>query len=465
MTILPVVVTGALLGRTAGVLTAPVILPLNLFLYAVVEERPSLAGHVGPCLIVALVGGIVGHLRDLRLALESKQAELNLALRHENEASLALKDREMQLELAQEASRTGSYVWTISSGKLSWSAELFRQLGLDPGIEPTHELFLRHVHPDDRAAVQRNVERTLQERIATETEHRVVRADGQVRWIQSTGRMIVDGSGQLLQVVGTSRDITEYKQIQAKLTHAERMASLGTLARGVAHEINNPLSYVLSNLRFVAGELADLQSEPLPPERLAEARKALGDAVEGATRVRSIVQNLQVFSRAREELGPVDVKQVFDLALHIVDSQIRYRARLVRDYRDVLPIQADESCNGQVLLNLLVNATHAIPEGHPHENEIRVGTRMEGTDRVALEVQDTGAGIPPEIRHRIFEPFFTTKPVGVGTGLGLSICLGIVNSLGGEITVESEVGRGSTFRVMLPVERDRVLERQSTREI
>jgi PAS domain S-box-containing protein len=451
LTILPVLTTGALLGRTAGALTFFVIAPLNALLFGLVASfEDTLPTHVVASLAFALAGAVVGRLRDMRLALDARQASLEIALRHETETSIALKDREMQLALAQEASRTGSYVVDLATGEVSWSAELYRIFGVEPCLKPSYERFLQHVHPEDRDAVQQTVDRTLRERGASEMEHRVVRADGQVRWVHSSGKVLMDGSGQPIKMVGTCRDVSEHKQMQAKLVVAERMASLGTLAGGVAHEINNPLSYVLSNLRFVSGELADPDFLP-PGERLAEAKQVLGEAIQGADRVRRIVEDLRVFARPREQVGPVDVRRVFELAIKIAAGQIRHRARLVKDYADLPPVQADESRLSQVVLNLLVNAAQAIPEGRPSENEIRLVTRRHAADRVAIEVSDTGCGIPPELKDRIFEPFFTTKQVGVGTGLGLSICHGIVRSMGGEITVESEMGKGSTFRVLLPI--------------
>jgi signal transduction histidine kinase len=235
--------------------------------------------------------------------------------------------------------------------------------------------------------------------------------------------------------------------MQAKLVLTERMASLGTLAGGVAHEINNPLSYILSNLRCLSEELSLLDG---PSAGLAEARKLTAETLEGAERVRRIVQDLHTFARPREGRGPTDLHRVLDLAANIASSQIRFRARLVKDYGSIPPVDGDESRLGQVALNLLVNASHAIPAGRPQENEIRLVTRVEAAGQVVLEVRDTGGGIPPEIRSRVFEPFFTTKSVGTGTGLGLSICHGIVTSLGGEITLDSETGKGTTFRVVLP---------------
>jgi PAS domain S-box-containing protein len=314
--------------------------------------------------------------------------------------------------------------------------------------------------------------RTVTERVAPEDlpimarrleEARAGRDPGvdTVRILSGTGARQCEISGLLLEfeglpaVITVARDVSARHDAQRKLAFTERMASLGTLTAGVAHEINNPLSYVLSNLRFVHGELSHRETE-VRGDWLPEARQALGEALEGAECVRRIVRDLHAFARPSEMLGPVDVHRVLDLAIHMAASQTRYRASVVKDYRDVPPIQADEARLGQLALNLLVNAAHAIPEGRAEGGEIRVVTRRHGADRVAIEVRDTGCGIPPDIRDRIFEPFFTTKPVGQGTGLGLAICHEIVRSLGGEITVQSLVGKGSVFCVSLPVSRSGV---------
>ncbi len=257
-----------------------------------------------------------------------------------------------------------------------------------------------------------------------------------------------DERGDIPWIDGTAEDVTDRREMERRLALADRLASIGTLAAGVAHEINNPLSYILSNLRFLSSELAAL--EALEPERLAEARKVTDEALEGAERVRRIVLDLHTFARPSDEQGPVDVHRLLDLAINIASNHIRFRARLVKDYGQIPPVHGDEARLSQVAVNLLINAAQAIPEGRPEHNEIRVVTRADPAGRLVIEVHDSGCGIPPELRSRVFEPFFTTKPVGTGTGLGLSICLGIVTSLGGEITMESEVARGTVFRVTLP---------------
>lgn len=242
----------------------------------------------------------------------------------------------------------------------------------------------------------------------------------------------------------------ETVRLREDLVLADRMASVGALAAGVAHEINNPLAAVLANLEFAQSEL-----DTLGVDRASNVRATLEDACEAAQRVRFIVRDLKVFSRASDEdHGPVDVHEVLESTLRMAKSEVRHRARLVRDYADVPRVRANAARLGQVFLNLIVNAAQAIAEGHADANEIRVVTRREGTDRVAIEVHDSGTGIPPEIAGRVFDPFFTTKPIGTGTGLGLAICHRIVASLNGEITLTTRPEGGTTFRVSLPVATD-----------
>ena len=226
---------------------------------------------------------------------------------------------------------------------------------------------------------------------------------------------------------------------------------MGALAAGVGHEINNPLAYVIANLDFIAADLLSFAENPAPA-RLTGLKEAIGDARQGAERIRRIVRDLKVFSRGNDdERGPKDIHQILESSTSMAWNEIRHRARLVKDFGRIPPVDGNESRLGQVFVNLLVNAAHAIREGQAESNEIRLVTRLDGENRVVVEVRDTGCGIPPDVLARVFDPFFTTKPVGVGTGLGLSICRSIIAGLGGDISVESVVGKGTTFRVALPV--------------
>jgi PAS domain S-box-containing protein len=255
------------------------------------------------------------------------------------------------------------------------------------------------------------------------------------------------------------RDLTERRRMENQLIFAGRMAAVGTLAAGVAHEINNPLAYIVANIDFVRNQVTTVASRLARGgaarddvgHALEETGEALAEARQGTERVRNIVRDLRVFARGDEEqTGPVAIRRVLDSSINIAWNEIRHRARLVKDYGDTPMVEANESRLGQVFLNLLLNAAHAIAEGATESNEIRVSTRTDTRGRAVVEIRDTGTGIPTAIRERIFDPFFTTKSAGEGTGLGLWIVSGILSALGGDIVVESDGTRGSLFRVTLP---------------
>jgi PAS domain S-box-containing protein len=246
---------------------------------------------------------------------------------------------------------------------------------------------------------------------------------------------------------------TEREQMQTRLLLADRMASLGTLAAGVAHEINNPLTYLVTSLDSIGRRLPELTGpeSTLGSEPTVWLRRQLDRARDGAERVRLIVRGLRSFSRADDEtMGVVDPRRTLDTAIALASNELRHRARLVRDY-DALPtVWANEGRLAQAFLNLLVNATQAIPAGAAEHNEIRVTGRADAAGNAVIEVRDTGSGIEAHHLARIFDPFFTTKPLNEGTGLGLALCQAVIRSLDGQITVESEVGTGTVFRVVLP---------------
>ncbi len=257
------------------------------------------------------------------------------------------------------------------------------------------------------------------------------------------------------------RDVTDRKLLQARLMQADRMVAMGTLAAGVAHEINNPLAYLSANLELLTkrklpeirrklGEEGAVSTQEIR-DALDKCAEMLDIAREGAARVKDIVRDLRTFSRDDERRAAVDVRRVLDACVNIAWNELRLRARVERVYGDVPTVTANESRLGQVFLNLIVNAAQAIPPGRSAENQIVLSVMQEGSDVVVL-VKDTGGGITPDILPQIFEPFYTTKPAGVGTGLGLWICKGILVGLGGHITVDETSPRGTTFRVVLPTE-------------
>jgi PAS domain S-box-containing protein len=265
------------------------------------------------------------------------------------------------------------------------------------------------------------------------------------------------GGGQIRGAVLVFRDISAerdaailHAQYEQKLVLADRMVSVGTLAAGVAHEINNPLTYVMANVELAIEEIHAL-SGGSASGRMKDLAEILTEAREGAARITKIVRGLKTFSRVdAERSSVVQVTPVIELAINMAFNEIRHRARLVKDFGPIPDVDGDDARLGQVFINLLVNAAQALPEGATDTNEIRISTTTDSRGRAVVEVRDSGPGIAPAVMKRIFDPFFTTKPVGVGTGLGLAICHNIVTGMGGEISVSSVAGTGTTFRVELP---------------
>lgn len=238
-------------------------------------------------------------------------------------------------------------------------------------------------------------------------------------------------------------------QTHQRLVRADRMAALGTLAAGTAHEINNPLTFIAGNAELLGDELAQLAPR-LPPDATVEAEAMLRDIGVGTERIKRVVQ--QLLALAKDDhvaAAPVDVRDLVEVSLAMADHHLKHRARVVRDFAEVPAVFASAAGLGQVFLNLIVNAAQAIPAGAADTNQVRVAIRA-AAGRVVVEITDTGVGMEPDVVARIFDPFFTTKDVGHGTGLGLSISLSIVEELGGTIDVASTPGHGTTVRVDLP---------------
>lgn len=238
--------------------------------------------------------------------------------------------------------------------------------------------------------------------------------------------------------------------VEQRLQSRDRMASIGTLAAGVVHGINNPLSYVIANLEYVKRLLTQGNGR-LSAQALAELGDVLDDSLDGAERVRRIVSDLGALSRPLDaRVVAVDLERAAERALSVAANEIRHRARVIREFAAIPAALGTEARLGQVILNVLINAAHSIEPGAIEGNAITVRTRLDAYGRPVLEIEDTGCGIAKENLGRVFDPFFTTKPVGVGTGLGLSIAHRIVRELEGEIQIESVHGHGTRVVLTLP---------------
>ena len=307
--------------------------------------------------------------------------------------------------------------------------------------------------PATRHVIAAQMEQAFDRGLLMETLHR--RKDGSQFPVEVGSRVANVGGERML--VSIIRDVSQRSQLQAKLIQADRMAALGTMAAGIAHEITNPIAYARLNLDMAKKRL-DAIHVALEARRYDELRTQLESvremvdiACEGTDRVRTIIDDLRAFSRHDDAIvAPVELAPVVDMAIEIASGEIRQRARLVRDFGQAPMVRASTPRLMQVFVNLLVNAAQAIPEGRAHENEIRVVVRTGPDGCAEVEVSDTGVGIPAELQERIFDAFFTTKPPNEGTGLGLFITRTIVTSLGGELSFESAPNRGTTFRITLP---------------
>lgn len=376
-------------------------------------------------------------VRPLLEELADQQSELQQTTR-------TLLNRNSDFENLLEVFPDGVFIH--SEGRIvSMNARMRKLLGSDSPESWIGRPVLDLVHPDSREFASRRISRLRSQEVTSTPP-------AEVGLIQegSTEPLFTEIVGMVITYQGKpsvmvlARDLTERKKLQEHLLLKDRMSSLGLLAAGVGHEINNPLNYVRLNLEL----LRERNSGGLSPEDL----RLLTEAQTGVDRMQLIVNDLKTFSRGHQDdpLTPVRIDGVLKSALNLARTEIQNRARLTADVTDLPAILAHEARLGQVFLNLLINAAHAIPAGAPEANEIRVTGRLAREDRVVIEVRDTGVGIPEEDRERVFRPFFTTKEIGQGTGLGLSICHSIVEKFGGTISFESEPGRGTVFRLSFP---------------
>ncbi|MCA9531175.1 MAG: PAS domain S-box protein [Myxococcales bacterium] len=354
--------------------------------------------------------------------------------------------RQTQRDFRQLIEQAPDGMVILRQGQLVYVNPTFaRMLGYgDDARALVGERWVDLIHHDDRDAARRAFS---PDRSGGAVEHRLHHRDGREVLVETMSARNIEFEDQPALLIAI-RDVTQRKLGDAKLMTSDRLTSLGTLAAGVAHEINNPLGYLSTNVQYVYEALrAPAMKEVVGEDVLSALRESLS----GARRVRQIVKDLNQFSRADDQqVGPVDVHAVLESAIQMTANELRHRARLVRDYDPRCPpAHGNDGRLGQVFVNLLANASQALDVGRAGDNEIRLRTRPRPDGKIVVEVEDTGPGIPEEVRRRVFDPFFTTKPVGEGTGLGMSICHGIVTGLGGQIEIESEVGKGTLVRVTL----------------
>jgi len=308
---------------------------------------------------------------------------------------------------------------------------------------------LQRVHPEDRAGVQGMLE-SIGARLQASfrLELRLLAVSGPV-WVELSAYNSPTGQGE---VMGTLTDITERRQLQARLQQADRMATLGMLVPGFAHEMNNPLAFMSANLEYLASSMGQMTGGATPGPlgaQVSQWLEAVEEIREGAERLRQTISHLRGF-RTEPGQGPVDVNVALDTVGQMVSSALRSRGRLVRDYGAQSLVAGGDGALRQALLNLVLHAVLSLPEdGDPELHAVRLVTREDGQGHVVIEVHDTGPGLAPEALPHVFAPLPAHEASRPGPAL--SVCRDIVQGLGGHISVTSSPGRGTCFRVSLPV--------------
>jgi PAS domain S-box-containing protein len=389
---------------------------------------------------------LVGRVRRAFRARVFTGATLDLLEEQRRELAAGLEAvRRSTGEIHELFARVPDLVIIQRAGLIQWANRAAaKALGYDDCDALVGRPLLEIVHPSHRDMVQARMRVVDGESMPDFVEAHLLRRDGNVVLVEVFPMQLVTFGGSPARLV-LGRDITERTRLQQQLLSADRMASIGMLAAGVAHEVNNPLAYVLNNVEIAMKELAPLG------DATSQSRAALAVALEGVDRIRTIVRDLLALSRVDDvAFGPVDVRGVVESTLALAAQKIGERATLEAEYRDVPAVRATPARLGQVLLNLIANALESMPASTTSTNKLHIVVRPSAGGGAIVEVSDNGVGILPEHAARIFDPFFTTKAIGSGTGLGLAISQRLVTEIGGELTFESTPLRGSTFRVKLP---------------
>jgi two-component system cell cycle sensor histidine kinase/response regulator CckA len=320
-----------------------------------------------------------------------------------------------------------------------------------------HEIL--HLVREDRTRtpISNPLQMALDEGHSLTVEGILVRAGAPDRFISDSTAPIIGENGSVLGAVMVFRDVGERRQLQRQLEMADRLATVGTMVTEVAHEVNNPLSFILSNVAFALEEIRERLGAPegrVGRDRMKSIETALVDAQEGTNRVAKIAADLSAFTRQTvDSEEQTDVNRVLNWSIEVAGHALREQGRVVRHLGNVPPVDASSGRLGQVFVNLLINAAHALDPAKRKTNEIVVTTLTDPQGQAVAEIRDTGTGMTSEVMKHVFEPFFTTKAVGRGTGLGLSVSHGIVASFGGTIVFESEPGKGTLARIVLPCSR------------
>ncbi len=374
--------------------------------------------------------------RRILLELEGQQQELR------EQSQLLYNQRE---ELKNFIKLFPDGVFIYRDGQIRYANEkVAAYLNMDPSEIVGKEIF-NFVHPSSHELIKSRVADLKRNptKVNEPTEFTMIRSGSSEPFVVECTSIntLFDGEKSVLVVM---RDLTERKKLQMKLMQNDRLTSLGQLAAGVGHEINNPLTSILLKLELLQEKQTSTLGSP-------DVSKVVSEIKDGLERIKYISTDLKTLARNRDEdvLSNIDVNRILQATAHMTRNEIEHRARFVFHPGVIAPVYANEARLSQVFLNILINAIQAIEPGSADENEISVKTYALNHN-VVIEIRDSGSGIPDDMKDRLFQPFQTTKPVGLGTGLGLSICDSIIRKYNGAIEYESQMGSGSLFRIVIP---------------
>jgi PAS domain S-box-containing protein len=365
-------------------------------------------------------------------------------------AENALRTSESYLAAAQRVSRTGSFGWDVSSGNVVWSAETFRIAGVDPNLKPTLELIYERVHPEDRSSVKEILEASSKQGLDLDFEHRFVRPDGSVSFVQVLGKAVRDRSGRL-EYIGAAMDVTASKtateslqKMEKRLTRASQIATVGEVSASIAHEINQPLTAIIANAHMCFDSLSSDHVS------IADARDLAREILDCSYQASEVVQRMRkLFKGGPFEDVPLDINEVIKEVLNLIRSEAaKRRVALEMDVQPSLPaVSGDRVQIQQVIVNLCVNGLDAMNSLSDRPRKLSVRTRVHDEALIRVEVQDNGVGLRDP--DRIFEAFFTTKENGMG--MGLPICRSIIELHKGSLWPQNDDSHGTTFCFTLPV--------------
>ena len=388
-------------------------------------------------------------LIQLAISFNKMTISLNNTISERDLALEKLEVRANQLSEAQELAHIGSWEYDLSTELLTATDQFYRICGLELGSTLTAEILLQFVHPSDVEFVLRQLEKTLVHHELYYLDHKIITPSGEIREVSQKGRPILNDEGELIKIIGTSQDITERLNIQLQMIQSNKMATLGEMASGIAHEINNPLAII---------KMTALQMQKIinPENTVLKSNVARIDST--VDRISKIIQGLRTFSRdgRNDPFELVSFNQMLEDILSFSNERLKHHSIkfIIDDYNAKLVFEGRAIEISQVLLNLFNNSIDALNSLEMEDKWIKISAKNEGI-HLEIKISDSGRGIPRDIQNKIFQPFFTTKEIGQGTGLGLSLSLTIIKNHQGEIFID-EQSPNTCFILRLPIKQNRI---------